>query len=158
MSIEDELDAPPARPCYYCADAAAGETPPRGTGSAWPRKSAGMIRIVFKIVDERAWAEACRAGAYLGSPADRRDGFIHLSLGRQVRGTVEQHFSGATGLMLVAFDAEGLGEALKWERSRGGELFPHLYGPLPTAAVLWTKSLAAGEDGAPALPKDLDGC
>ena len=117
-----------------------------------------MIRTVFKIVDERAWAEACRAGAYLGSTADRRDGFIHLSLGRQVRGTVRQHFSGATGLLLVAFDAEELGEALKWEASRGGELFPHYYAPLPTAAALWTKALAAGEDGTPALPKDLEGC
>jgi uncharacterized protein (DUF952 family) len=113
---------------------------------------------IFKIASESAWAEACRAGHFEGSAADRRDGFIHLSTGEQLTGTAAKHFPGVKDLLLVAFDAATLGEALKWEPSRGGDLFPHLYGSLPTAAALWTRLLPLGQDGFPQLPPDLDRC
>jgi uncharacterized protein (DUF952 family) len=113
---------------------------------------------VYKIATEAAWAEACRAGAFSGSADDRRDGFIHLSAPHQVRETARRHFQGFRGLVLVAFDAAALGSALKWEASRGGDLFPHLYAPLPTAAALWTRALTTAEDGMPELPEDLEAC
>jgi uncharacterized protein (DUF952 family) len=122
-----------------------------------PRGSAER-RTVFKIATERAWAEACRIGFLTGSAADRRDGFIHLSAAHQLAGTVAKHFAGASDLLLVAFEAADLGPALRWEVARDGDLFPHLHAPLPTAAALWTRPLASGADGIPALPEDLERC
>ncbi|OYX36481.1 MAG: hypothetical protein B7Y99_01760 [Caulobacterales bacterium 32-69-10] len=90
-----------------------------------------MTRI-YKIVSAADWAEAEAKGAYEGSADDVRDGFIHLSAEDQWEATAAKWFAGQTGLLLVAFDAEALGPALTWEPSRGGALFPHLYGPLPT--------------------------
>jgi uncharacterized protein (DUF952 family) len=116
------------------------------------------IRLAFKIAGAGAWSEACRAGAYHGSPVDRRDGFIHLSARHQVEETAAKHFRGETGLVLIAFDTAALGPDLRWEPSRGGDLFPHFYGPLPTAAALWTLPLPLGEDGIPRLPEDIDRC
>ncbi len=86
-----------------------------------------------------AWQRAEQAGSYAGSAVDARDGFIHFSTATQLAGTVAKHFSGQRELLLVAVDADALGETLKWEPSRGGELFPHLYAALPLAAVRWTK-------------------
>ncbi len=97
-----------------------------------------------------------------GSADDVRDGFIHLSAAHQVAGTAAKYFRDQPELLLVAFDAAGLGPALKWEPSRGGDVFPHLYSPLPTARALWTKPLPLGvmtnacfqhDDGMPALPE-----
>ncbi len=119
-------------------------------------------RLVFKILSAREWQLACEVGAYNGSADDERDGFIHLSAAHQVAGTAAKHFRDQPELLLVAFDSAGLGPTLKWERSRGGELFPHLYSPLPTARALWTKPLPQGvmsttrihnDDGMPALPE-----
>jgi uncharacterized protein (DUF952 family) len=81
------------------------------------------------------WETAQANGIYEGSEADRRDGFIHLSAARQVRATARKHFSGQGDLLLVAVTEEALGQSLKWEASRGGELFPHIYGNLPLNAV-----------------------
>jgi uncharacterized protein (DUF952 family) len=111
---------------------------------------------IFKIADLNAWSEACANGVFLGSSADKRDGFIHFSARHQLQETARKHFSGQTGLILIAFDAQALGPELRWEASRGGDLFPHLYAPLPTNAALWTRPLTLGEDGAPLLPRDLD--
>jgi len=107
------------------------------------------VTLVYKVMDEDEWAEAVALGAYPGSAADVRDGFIHLSAADQVTETARRHFAGRDDLVLVAFEAEDLGEALKWEPSRGGALFPHLYGPLPTAASLEVRYLPLGADGAP---------
>jgi uncharacterized protein (DUF952 family) len=85
---------------------------------------------------------------------DRADGFIHFSTAAQVAETAARHFAGAEGLILAAFDADTLGPDLKWEPSRGGALFPHLYGPLRLADVIWHKPLAL-VDGAHVFPKDL---
>lgn len=115
-------------------------------------------RHVYKIVSARAWEDASATGQYLGSPDDVRDGFIHLSSAHQIAGTLAKHFRGKTDLLLVAFATEALGPALKFEPSRGGDLFPHLYAPLPTAAALWQRRLPAGADGVPHFDKDWLEC
>jgi len=114
--------------------------------------------MIFKIVSRRAWQDACRLGAFVGSADDRRDGFIHFSATHQVRETAARHFKGAADLMLVAFDEAALGDALIWEPSRGGDLFPHFYGHLPTALALWSRPLASDADGLPDIPPDLVPC
>lgn len=85
---------------------------------------------VYKICPRAAWEGAIAAGVYLGSADDLRDGFIHLSTASQLAGTVARHFAGQRDLVLVRLEAASLGEALRYEPSRGGALFPHLYGPL----------------------------
>jgi uncharacterized protein (DUF952 family) len=100
------------------------------------------VTRIYKIVSAADWAEAEAKGAYDGSADDRRDGYIHLSAEDQWEATAAKWFAGQTGLLLVAFEAEALGEGLKWEPSRGGALFPHLYGPLPTALAIDRKPLA----------------
>lgn len=111
--------------------------------------------MIFKIVGRDAWASACAEGLYRGSPDDLRDGFIHFSARAQLSGTAEKHFRGQPDLLLVAFDEKTLGEALVWEPSRGGALFPHLYGTVSTNLAMWEKPLSLGEDGVPAIPEDL---
>jgi uncharacterized protein (DUF952 family) len=92
---------------------------------------------IYKICTVEEWRDATAAGSLKGSPDDARDGFIHLSAEDQVRGTLEKHFKDRTGLMILTIDATRLLDgALRWEVSRGGALFPHLYGPLPVEAVI----------------------
>jgi uncharacterized protein (DUF952 family) len=105
------------------------------------------VHIVFKICRGEEWAQAEPAGSFLGSGIDARDGYIHLSTAEQVADTAARHFAGIDGLVLVAVDTDALGPALKWEPSRGGALFPHLYGPLPLGAVLWTRPLPRDAGG-----------
>ncbi|WP_395677643.1 DUF952 domain-containing protein [Inquilinus sp.] len=90
---------------------------------------------IYKICSAAEWAAAEAAGAYRGSAVDHKDGFIHFSTAEQAEETAARHFAGQDGLVLVALDPERLGDALRWEPSRGGALFPHLYGALPLAAV-----------------------
>ena len=99
------------------------------------------VTTIYKICERAAWHEAESGGLYRGSAVDRRDGFIHFSTAAQVAETAAKHFAGQTDLMLVAVDGDALGTALKWEASRGGALFPHLYGVLPVAAVRWAQPL-----------------
>ena len=100
------------------------------------RKSAGSkVPFLYKIMSRQEWETAQAKGTYEGSEADRRDGFIHLSAGHQVRATAQKHFAGKTDLLLVSVAEEALRPNLKWEISRGGDLFPHIYGPLPLSAV-----------------------
>jgi uncharacterized protein (DUF952 family) len=113
---------------------------------------------VFKVVAREAWEEACRRGAFGGSDDDVRDGFIHLSAAHQLAGTLAKHFKGQTDLVLITLDAQALGDKLKWEPSRGGDLFPHLYGALPTAAARDVCGLNSGADGVPIVPVDLTQC
>lgn len=114
-----------------------------------------MSRLIFKLVDRSAWEAAAPAASFEGSAADARDGFIHFSTAAQVRETAARHFAGQSDLLLVAVDAESVGEALRWEPSRGGDLFPHLYGPLPFAAVRWSAAVGLDADGRHVFP-DLD--
>lgn len=95
-----------------------------------------MARWVFKILREDEWRDAATTSSFDGSPADRQDGFIHLSTFEQLAGTATKHFAGETELKILVFDAETwTGEQLKWEPSRGGALFPHLYGTLDVGAA-----------------------
>jgi uncharacterized protein (DUF952 family) len=111
------------------------------------------VTTIYKICERAAWQAAERAGLYRGSEADARDGFIHFSTASQVAETAAKHFAGQTDLMLVAVDGGALGADLKWEPSRGGDLFPHLYAALPVAAVRWARSLADEINGRRALPE-----
>ncbi len=117
--------------------------------------STATPQIVYKILTAAEWQSAVAAGRYEGSADDARDGFIHLSTAQQLQGTAAKHFADKPGLVLVAFDAAALGPRLKWEPSRGGALFPHLYAPLPTAAATSVAPLPLGQDGVPTLPTDL---
>ena len=94
-----------------------------------------MSRLIYKIAPETMWRAAETAGVFIGAPVDLADGFIHFSTAEQVRETAAKHFAGEAGLVLVAIDVARLGAALKWEPSRGGALFPHLYRDLPLSAV-----------------------
>jgi uncharacterized protein (DUF952 family) len=105
------------------------------------------VATIYKICEREALRAAQTAGAFRGSDVDQRDGFIHFSTAAQVAGTAAKHFAGQSGLMLVAVDGEALGPALKWERSRGNDLFPHLYAALPLAAVRWARPLPDEIDG-----------
>jgi uncharacterized protein (DUF952 family) len=95
--------------------------------------------LIFKIVHAEEWRAAEADGVYFGSAKDKEDGFLHFSSEEQLDGTVAKYYAGQRDLVLVAVDPETLGAALKYEPSRGGELFPHLYGSLPLDAVLWTR-------------------
>ena len=114
-----------------------------------------MAEPVYKVLSEAAFEEAWAAGRFHGSADDARDGFIHLSAGHQLSGTLAAHFAGQEGLVLVALDADRLGQALRWEASRGGALFPHLYAPLDLAAMLWVEPLPLGRDGRHVLPEGV---
>jgi uncharacterized protein (DUF952 family) len=103
--------------------------------------------IIYKIVPADLWRQAEQSGVFGGAAIDLTDGYIHLSTGAQARRTAELYFKGQDGLLLVAVDAGRLGDALKYEPSRDGDLFPHLYGPLPLDAVVWKKPLVLREDG-----------
>jgi len=112
-----------------------------------------MDRIIYKIATKAQWAGAERAGVFEGAPIDIADGFIHFSTADQVRETAAKHFAGQDDLLLVAIDTKDFGDELKWEVSRGGALFPHLYRPLDLASAIWVKDLPLGEDGAHLFPE-----
>ena len=111
--------------------------------------------LVYKICPRQAWQRAEAAGRYDGSADDQRDGFIHLSTGEQVAGTLARHFAGAGDLVLIAFSADALGASLTWEPSRGGALFPHLYGALLPALALSVTPLPLAADGRHILPPEV---
>jgi uncharacterized protein (DUF952 family) len=103
------------------------------------------MTLIYKIVAEPVWRAA--GSVFRGAGVDLSDGFIHFSTLSQTPETAARHYAGQGGLLLVAVDAARLGDALKWEVSRGGELFPHLYGELPLSAVAWVKPLPLNADG-----------
>lgn len=109
---------------------------------------------IYKILRPVEWAELCEQGETAGAPVDVADGFVHFSTAAQVAETAAKHFADEDGLRLLALEAEALGDALKWEPSRGGQLFPHLYGPLRLRDVIkdWPMPL---EDGVHRLPEGL---
>lgn len=112
-----------------------------------------MARTIYKICPQALWRAAERAGRFTGAPVDVADGFIHFSTAVQARETAKKHFAGQTDLLLVAVASERLGEALKYEVSRGGALFPHLYGPLGLDAVTSVQALPMGADGLHDFPE-----
>jgi uncharacterized protein (DUF952 family) len=112
-----------------------------------------VAQVIYKICRTDEWRDAERAGAFRGAAIDLSDGYIHFSTGAQVAETAARHFVGAADLVLVAVATAALGTALKWETSRGGALFPHLYGALTPDAVLWVKPLPLGGDGRHLFPE-----
>ena len=111
------------------------------------------MTIIYKISDVALWNEAKRMGVFTGAPVDVADGFIHFSTAAQAAETAARHFAGRGDLVLVAVDADALGAGLRHEPSRGGALFPHLYGTLPLAAVRWVKPLPLGPNGKHVFPE-----
>ncbi|PTM97635.1 DUF952 domain-containing protein [Mycoplana dimorpha] len=112
-----------------------------------------MSDTIYKIVPASLWQAARQQGRFEGAPVDLADGFIHFSTAAQAPETAAKHFSGQTDLLLVAIDGAALGAALVYEPSRGGQLFPHLYGALPLDAVRWEKPLPLGADGRHVFPE-----
>ncbi|RVU14642.1 DUF952 domain-containing protein [Methylobacterium oryzihabitans] len=115
------------------------------------------MTLIYKICPAGLWREAEAAGRFDGAPVDRTDGYIHFSTAAQARETAGRHFAGQGDLVLVAVEAGALGAALRWEPSRGGALFPHLYAPLDLAAVRGTVPLPLGPDGAHVFPSGFEG-
>ena len=113
---------------------------------------------VFKVATRAAWDDACRAGRFIGSADDLRDGFIHLSALHQLAATLAKHFKGQTDLVLVTLDTGALGDALRWEPSRDGDLFPHLYADLPMTAAREVRAIELDSSGMPIVPEDVRQC
>ncbi len=113
--------------------------------------------LIFHICRREEWAAARAAGCYGGSSQDRADGFIHFSDAAQVAASAAKHRAGQDGLVLLTVEAATLGDALKWEPSRGGALFPHLYGDLPLTAVRRIDDLPLGADGRHVFPAGFPG-
>jgi len=100
------------------------------------------VTTIYKLCERDLWPKAEGGGWFHGNSADARDGFIHFSTAAQLAQTAAQHFAGMRDLILLAVDTGALGAQLKWETSRGGQLFPHLYGALPRSAVCWVRPLS----------------
>ena len=109
------------------------------------------MRRIYKILDVSAWDAAKAAGVFTGSAVDVADGFIHFSTDAQAAETARRYFADQADLVLLTVDADAFGDALKWEASRGGDLFPHLYASLPVAQVIAERALDLGADGVPLL-------
>ena len=110
---------------------------------------------IYKIAPGALWREAEAKGRFDGAPVDLADGYIHFSTAAQVRETAVKHFSGEADLLLIGVDPGRLGGALKWEPSRGGQLFPHLYGPLDLGAVIFAEALPVGPSGFHIFPASI---
>ncbi len=116
----------------------------------------GDGQTIYHMCTRAEWRAAEAEGVYRGSSQDAADGFIHFSDGEQIVVSAAKHRAGQDGLVLLSVDAGALGPALKWEPSRGGALFPHLYGTLPVAAVTSVDDLPLGPDGRHVFPPDSD--
>jgi uncharacterized protein (DUF952 family) len=103
--------------------------------------------IIYKIISASQWRQAETAGVFRGAAIDLTDGYIHFSAAEQVEETAARHFAGQSDLLLVYVETDKLGDALKWEPSRGGALFPHFYAPLSLDAVIRAAPLPLGADG-----------
>ncbi|MGD0025114.1 MAG: DUF952 domain-containing protein [Xanthobacteraceae bacterium] len=111
------------------------------------------MRTIYKICERAVWQAAEADGQFRGSPVDERDGFVHFSTAAQLAETASKHFAQKSDLILVSVDGDALGSQLKWERSRGGDLFPHLYAALPLTAVRWARPLPDEVDGRRLTPE-----
>ena len=112
-----------------------------------------MSGIIYKICPRALWSAAEAVGVFAGAPVDIADGYIHFSTAAQAQATAARHFAGQHELLLIAVEAAALGTALCWEPSRGGDMFPHLYAPLPLAAVRGVEPLPLGADGRHIFPE-----
>ncbi|EJN05387.1 DUF952 domain-containing protein [Phyllobacterium sp. YR531] len=112
-----------------------------------------MTQLIYKIAPRALWQTAESNGLFDGAPIDHADGYIHFSTAEQARETADKHFAGQADLLLIAVRSDKLGQALKFEVSRGGALFPHLYAALPLDAVEWVKPLPLDGDGKHVFPE-----
>jgi uncharacterized protein (DUF952 family) len=112
-----------------------------------------MTQIIYHMCRADEWAAAVAAGTYRGSSQDQADGFIHFSTKEQIVESARRHRAGQAGLLLLAVDATRLGDRLKWEKSRAGDLFPHLYGPLAPTESASVRPLPLGPDGLHVFPQ-----
>jgi len=112
--------------------------------------------LIYHMARDEDWQTLGPTGAYAGGAHDRRDGFIHFSNKDQIVESADKHRAGEEGLLLLAVETDELGDALRWEASRGGALFPHLYGPLPAASVVWTLPLPLDAQGRHIFPELSD--
>lgn len=110
----------------------------------------------YRLATPERWAEVMAAGSFEGDPHDIADGFIHLSAAHQVEGTLIKHYDTHDRLLLVEVDLAELGDTVKWEVSRGGDKFPHIYGSLPVAAVRGVRHVRRNDEGDWVLPADLE--
>ena len=111
--------------------------------------------LIYKICPAVLWSDAEAKGRFDGAPIDLADGYIHFSTGAQVAETAAKHFAGQDELLLIAIEDERLGPALRYETSRGGALFPHLYAPLDPKVVRWIAPMPLKTDGSHILPETL---
>lgn len=111
-----------------------------------------MVDFVYKIADRMLFERSLQAGRFLGAPIDLKDGYVHFSTAEQLAETLRLHFAGATDLVVFSVNAPKLGDALRWEPSRGGALFPHLYGELPMSALVEQARVDVPADGNVVLP------
>ena len=111
-----------------------------------------MGPVAYKVLTAPQMADLLAQGQFAGAPIDLADGYIHLSSAAQLTETVDKHFAGQTDLYVAAVDLDRLGSAIRWEPSRGGQLFPHLYSELPLSAVIAHGPLERDEDGSVRLP------
>lgn len=112
-----------------------------------------MAEPIYKIATQSDWTAARAAGELRGTPVDLADGYIHFSTAAQLAETLNKHYAGQSGLVLATIDPDRLPVSLKWEPSRGGQLFPHLYAALPLDAVVAERDLTARPDGGFDLPE-----
>lgn len=112
-----------------------------------------MTQLIYKIAPRALWEAAEAKGLFEGAPIDHADGYIHFSTAIQAVETAAKHFAGQHDLLLIAVESDQLGGALKYEVSRGGDLFPHLYASLPIASVRWVRPLPIGSDGKHVFPE-----
>jgi uncharacterized protein (DUF952 family) len=113
--------------------------------------------LIFKVLTASQWDEIQREGWFKGAPVDLADGYIHFSTAAQLPETLARHFAGESGLVVAASETDALDDALKWEPSRGGDLFPHLYRDLFLAEIVWAEPLDLGTDGRHVLPARVTG-
>jgi uncharacterized protein (DUF952 family) len=114
-----------------------------------------MKQIIYHLARQADLARAQEQGAYLGSDVDRADGFLHFSTAAQIKESAAKHRAGETGLVLLAVDADALGDTLRWEKSRGGALFPHVYGAVDLALIIRTAELPLDASGLHRFPEWL---
>jgi uncharacterized protein (DUF952 family) len=99
------------------------------------------LQVFYKILSRSVWEESCKRGSFAGAGIDLADGYIHLSTSDQVKETAARHFAGVENLVLIAVPEQAIAKNLKWEVSRGGALFPHVYGTIDPTTVTWVKDL-----------------
>lgn len=117
-----------------------------------------MERFIYKVCERSAWEKAVEMGHFVGSSDDVRDGYVHLSTADQLVGTLSKHFAGQTDLVLITFPTDSLAAALRWEPTTSGRIYPHFYGPLPTARATRVAAIGLDANKRHILPEGYEEC